>query len=174
MFKKICVVCIIIVYGCQDKNNFTPILNIPAEFQPCVDSFVAAAAQRGHSIIINNLIIKYDSSLSNIYCANSNVTSAQNDIQKIISLNPNIKCWQNSRQLETLIFHEMGHCILGREHDQTLLPNGDPKSIMYPDDITLYAPCSYPIGDSCNQLYKRDYYLDELFDPNTPVPDWGK
>jgi hypothetical protein len=111
MFKKICVVCIIIVYGCQDKNNFTPVLNIPAEFQPCVDSFVAAAAQRGHSIIINNLIIKYDSSLSNIYCANSNVTSSQNDIQKIISVNPNIKCWQNSKQLETLIFHEMGHCI---------------------------------------------------------------
>jgi hypothetical protein len=174
MFKKICVVCIIILYGCQDKNSFTPVLNIPPEFQPAVDNFIAAAAQRGHNITINNLIINYDSALSTIYCANSNVTSSQNDIQKIISLNPNIKCWQNSIQLETLIFHEMGHCILGREHDKSLLPNGDAKSIMYPGDITLYAPCAYPINDSCNQLYKRDYYFDELFDPNTPVPDWGK
>ena len=43
---------------------------------------------------------------------------------------------------------------------------------MYPDDLTLYSPCAYPIDDSCNQLYKRDYYLDELFDPATPVPGW--
>ena len=41
------------------------------------------------------------------------------------------------------------------------------------DDLTLYSPCAYPIDDSCNQLYKRDYYLDELFDPATPVPGWG-
>lgn len=174
MFRKIWIVCLIILLGCQAKNDFTPVLNIPAEFQPYVDSFVAAALERGYNMTINNLIIRYDSSLSNVYCANSNITSAENDVQKMISLNPNIKCWQNSRQLETLIFHEMGHCILGRQHDKTLLPNGNPKTIMYPDNIGLYAPCAYPINDSCNQLYKRDYYLDELFDANTPVPDWAK
>ncbi|HNP23243.1 MAG TPA: hypothetical protein PKM63_04640 [Panacibacter sp.] len=174
MVKKICIACIVFMYACQRENNFTPVLNIPPEFQPCVDSFVAAALQRGHTITVNNLIIMYDSSLSGIYCANSNVTSSKNDIQKIISINPNIKCWQNSSQLETLIFHELGHCILGREHTELRLPNGDAKSIMYPDDLTLYSPCAYPIDDSCNQLYKRDYYLDELFDPATPVPGWGK
>ena len=174
MFKKICIACVIILYGCQAKNDFTPVLNIPAEFQPYVDGFVAEALERGHNIVINNLIITYDSSLSNVYCAVSNITSSLNDVQKIISLNPNITCWQNSRQLETLIFHEMGHCILGREHDKSLLPNGDAKSIMYPDNLALYAPCAYPINDSCNQLYKRVYYLDELFDPATPVPDWAK
>ncbi len=174
MFKNILVACTFFLCGCKAETDFMPVVNIPAEFQPCVDSFVVAASERGQNITINNLIIQYDSSLSNAYCANSNVISSKNNVQKIIYINANIKCWQNSGQLETLIFHEMGHCILGREHDISLLPNGDAKSIMYPDDISLYAPCAYPINDSCNQLYKRSYYLDELFNPNTPVPDWGK
>jgi hypothetical protein len=174
MFKYILIACLIFFSGCKSKNDFTPIFNVPDQFSPYVDSFIVAAAERGINITIDNLIITYDSSLSIAYCANSNVTSSQNNVQKIIYLNPNIQCWQNSRQLETLLFHEMGHCILGREHDFSLLPNGDPKSIMFPDYVTLYSPCAYPINDSCNQLYKREYYLDELFNPNTPVPDWAK
>jgi hypothetical protein len=173
MLKKTLFTCLIFLYACSHKNDFTPVLSILPEFQPYVDSFVSAASERGYNITINNLIITYDSSISNIYCAYSNVTSAANDVQKIIYVNPNIHCWQNHTQLETLIFHEMGHCILGRSHDTMRLPNGDPKSIMFPDDISVYSPCVYPIGDSCNKLYKRDYYLDELFDENTPVPDWA-
>jgi hypothetical protein len=173
MFKNVLIVCVIILIGCSRENDFTPVLDVPGEFQPYIDSFVAAASERGHKITINNLIIAYDSSISNAYCAYSNITTSRNNVQKIIYINPHIHCWQNNRQLETLLFHEMGHCILGREHDTSLLPNGDPKSIMIPGDVSLYAPCVYPIDDSCNQLYKRDYYLDELFDPGTPVPGWA-
>jgi len=174
MIKKILIAGLFFLCSCSHKNDFTPLLSIPAEFQPYVDSFVAAASERGHNMVVNNLVITYDSSISNVYCAYSNVTSSRDDVQKIIYINPYIHCWQNSTQLETLIFHEMGHCILGRDHDTTRMPKGDPKSIMYPDDISLYTPCVYQIGDSCNKLYRRDYYLDELFDSNTPVPDWAK
>ncbi|HEV8506751.1 MAG TPA: hypothetical protein VGQ53_15175 [Chitinophagaceae bacterium] len=174
MIKKLLIVGLFFLCRCSHKNDFTPLLSIPAEFQPYVDSFVAAASERGHNIVVDNLIISYDSSVSNMYCAYANVTSLRNDVQKIIYINPHIHCWQNHTQLETLIFHEMGHCILGRDHDTTRMPKGDPKSIMYPGDVSLYAPCVYPIGDSCNKLYKRGYYLDELFDSNTPVPDWAK
>ena len=45
---------------------------------------------------------------------------------------------------------------------------------MYPNDITLYSPCVYAIGDTCNKLYRKAYYVNELFDAATPVPDWGK
>jgi len=174
MIKKILVAGFVLLCSCSHNDDFTPVFDVPAEFQPYVDSFEAAAAERGYHIMVNNLIIAYDASVSNTYCAVSNTTSAENSIQKIIYINPDIHCWQNSRQLETLLFHEMGHCILGRAHDTALLPNGDAKSIMYPDDISLYAPCAYPLGDTCNQLYTRDYYLDELFNPATPVPDWAK
>ena len=174
MLRSLLVVSVIIVFACNSKKDFTPVFNVAAEFKPMVDSFIAAALQRGYNIKIDNLIIQYDSTLADVYCANANVTSSSNDIQKMIAVNSNIKCWQNSRQLETLIFHEMGHCILGRGHDETKLPNGDPKSIMCSGDLSLYAPCAYPISDTCNQYYKRLYYLDELFNSSTAIPDWAK
>lgn len=160
--------------ACQKGNDFAPVYNVPAEFEPYVQSFISEANAHGKTITINNLIIQYDSTLPDNFCAKSNVISSENNVQKIISVNPRLKCWQNSLQLETLIYHEMGHCILGRQHDNTLMPKGYAKSIMYPDDITLYSPCVYPIDDSCNQLYRRTYYVSELFDPSTALPDWGK
>lgn len=33
---------------------------------------------------------------------------------------------------ELLIFHELGHCLLGLDHDETLDDNDVPTSIMYP------------------------------------------
>jgi len=171
MVKKILIACIILILGCQKKNDF--VYNVPAEFEPYVKSFISEANARGHFIRINNLIIQYDYSQSFLICGKSNVISAHNDVQKIISVNAQ-KCWQNDIQLETLIFHELGHCILGRNHDMNLLPKGDPKSIMYPDNIELYSPCVYAINGTCDNLYRRSYYIDELFTPSTPVPDWGK
>jgi hypothetical protein len=174
MLKKVLIACLIIISGCKKKNNFSFVYSVPPEFELHVERFIAEGNSRGHYISINNLIIQYDSSLSLRYCAQSNIISSQNDVQKIISINARVKCWQNDEQLEALIFHEMGHCILGRDHDISLLPKGYPKSMMYPDDITLYSPCVYVIGDSCNKLYRRSYYIDELFNPSTPVPGWGK
>lgn len=169
----ICVV-FLLINSCKKESNNNFIVRIDPEFEPVVDSFVKAAADRGYNISITNLIIQYDSALDSRYCAASNAISSTNNVQKIIYVNAKLKCWQNSRQLETLLFHEMGHCLLGRDHTNEQLPNGDPKSMMYPGDISMYAPCSYPIGNDCNVLYKREYYLNELFDANTPVPEWGR
>ena len=171
MAKNILIAFIFLTLSCQKKNNF--IYNVPAEFEPHVKKFISEANARGHFISIDNLVIQYDNSPSLLICATSNTISAQNDVQKIISIKAQ-KCWQNDVQLETLIFHELGHCILGRTHDSNLLPKGDPKSIMYPDNIELYSPCVYAIDPACNNLYRRAYYIDELFNPSTPVPDWGK
>ena len=165
------IACIIIVLGCGKKNDF--IYSVPWEFEPIVKRFITEAKARGKNISIDNLIIKLDASVASIYCANSNVITSQNDVQKIILINPQM-CWQNDTQLEALIFHELGHCILGRQHDNSLMPKGDPKSIMYPDNITLYSPCVYSIGNPCDLTYRRPYYIDELFNPGTAVPDWAK
>ena len=59
---------------------------------------------------------------------------------------------------EVLIFHEFGHCILGRDHDTSLLDGYFmPKSIMYP----------YIFGDK--YLEQENYYLSEL---KSPEKDW--
>lgn len=171
MLRKITIVCIVIVLGCGKKNDF--VYSVPDEFVPAVRKFITEAKARGKNITIDNLIIRYDASVATAFCANSNVISSQNDVQKIILVNPQI-CWQNDAQLEALIFHELGHCILGRQHDNSLMPKGDPKTLMYSDDITLYSPCVYSIGNPCDLSYRRPYYIDELFNPSTPVPDWAK
>ena len=61
----------------------------------------------------------------------------------------------NSMKKEFLIFHELGHCVLGRSHLDTSDENGFCTSIMQSGT------------DDCNNNYNastRAAYLDELFD----------
>ena len=170
MLKIILTACLFIILGCGKGKDFE--YNVPAEFEPYVQKFITEAKARGKDIKIDNLIIKRDSTLSSLLCAMSNTISSINDVQKIITIAVPY-CWQNDAQLEALIFHELGHCILGRAHDNSLMPKGDPKTIMYPDNISVYSPCVYFVTN-CDLLYRRPYYIDELFNPSTPVPDWAK
>lgn len=173
--KKTCFFAVLLLMlGCKKQSSVSFTYSVPTELQPYISSFIQEAAARGHTYTMDNLIIEYSSTLAPQFCAQSNVISAENDVQKIIYINSNVQCWQNKTQLETMLFHELGHCLLGRSHDSTLLPKGDPKSIMIRNDLTIYSVCVYAIGDSCNKLHRRTYYLDELFDPGTPVPAWGK
>lgn len=64
---------------------------------------------------------------------------------------------------EIVIFHELGHCILHREHDdRTIERNGEtiPISIM-----------NAHVLDVNDYLLNRDYYLQELFQNFLRVPD---
>ena len=69
---------------------------------------------------------------------------------------------------EDLIFHELGHGLLGRDHLNSTLVNGDWKSIMCGGDKVN--------SRSWNINYRgmrRQYYLDELFKESTPAPDFA-
>lgn len=58
----------------------------------------------------------------------------------------------NDAQREILMFHELGHCILDRDHNDNVLPNGKQESIMY-----------YRVINSNDYVTSRGYYLKELF-----------
>lgn len=85
-------------------------------------------------------------------------------------------------QRESLIFHEFSHALLGRGHDNNMLPNGDPRSIMHyciSPDYEMVGTYHLHINNTTveiykNNLYKREYYLDELFNPTTKIPEWAK
>ena len=64
-----------------------------------------------------------------------------------------------------VIFHELGHCFLDRRHLNSEFTGGHCLSLMAGEDLA----CSntYSIGSIW-----YDYYNDELFDENTPIPDW--
>jgi len=69
---------------------------------------------------------------------------------------------------EELLFHELGHGILGRSHINNTLENGDWKSVMCGGD---------KVNDrSWNINYRgmrRTYYIDELFDEKVAAPDFA-
>lgn len=52
---------------------------------------------------------------------------------------------------EELIFHELGHCVFNRDHVATILSDGCPKSIMFPQVF----------GDVCFGLH-FNAYIQEL------------
>ena len=54
---------------------------------------------------------------------------------------------------EMLMWHELAHCILYRNHDERIARNGCPVSLMYPTGFPEF----------CYNQY-RDWYLKELFD----------
>ncbi len=175
IIKTLISVFLIALISCQEEETFRPVYDVPKEFQSILEQFELEAIARGFDIEIENLIIKYDEGIEEIYCATCNSKSLDPNIQKIILINPD-KCWLNDFAKEALIFHELGHCILGRDHDNSLLPNGDPKSMMVENNIIIYSPCVYAIGGNtdCNFTFKRDYYISELFDEETSIPDWAK
>lgn len=167
---------IVIAASCKNDNepDFPdPIVSVDPQFQEIVEAFLEEAHTRGKHIELENLIVQLASPAVQT-CGSCNSTDIASKIQKIVNIQATA-CWDNPQQREALIFHELGHCVLGREHNSQTLPNGDPKSIMAAGNISMYSPCIYVIGEEdCNYIYKRAYYLDELFDENTPAPAWSK
>jgi hypothetical protein len=163
------------ISSCDHNEPFEPEFYIHENFEGYVEAFIEEASIRGIDIEIDNLIIDYDSTLLSPYCGECNSHKRNVNFQKFIHVNPNISCWDHALQAEAFIFHELGHCILGRLHLEDTLPNGAPKSLMISDNISVYSPCVYQLDPNveCNFTYRRDYYIDELFDPETPVPEWA-
>ena len=165
---------LLLLPACQSDERFAPKYQVPGELQLYIDTFLLEAGARGQTIEINNLIIEIDNTLPISTCGVCNSLESPDETQKIIRLNP--VCLElEQAQVETLIFHELGHCVLLRPHDESLLPNGDPRSMMVANNLDIYAPCIYAIDgeDDCDNTFKRSYYLDELFDESTPTPEWA-
>lgn len=176
IFKNIAIVLLLISWSCSKDEDFVALYDVEPEYESMVELFVQEAASRGVVLTINNLILKSDDNLDPELCGLCNSLGDPAQLQKEVTINRGRGCWENPQELEALVFHELGHCVLGRGHLTDTLPNGDPKSMMINANLTVYAPCRYVFGqaEDCNNVHKRDYYLDELFDPNTAVPDWAK
>jgi hypothetical protein len=69
--------------------------------------------------------------------------------------------WNNTNNFsrEMVVFHELGHCVLGRDHTEATTGNGFCASIMRSGT------------GNCRTLYNaqnREYYIDELFEVISP------
>jgi hypothetical protein len=174
---------ILISITCKQKVEpiAAPIYAIEKQFQPFMNSFLKEAAERNIRIDTTNLIIKLNDQLKVDKCGTCTYSAKNKNSQKIVEIYTNVlTCWPVAtyNAKEALIFHELGHCLLGRiDHKNDTFADGSPKSIMVANNQELYSPCVYVIDDNpvaCNKTIRRKYYIDELFDVNAPKPAWAE
>lgn len=162
---------LVLLSNCKEEEVFTPVFEIPSETRTYVESFFALASERSMKLDTSNLIIRFSSDLNaddgTPICGNAE-GSLTGDLQHVVVLDPECLAWRHSESSrEILIFHELAHVFLERVHDNELLPNGDYRSIMFGGSWNVLR---YYTEDAT----KKPYYLEELFDPSTPIPDWSK
>ncbi|UFH56614.1 putative metallopeptidase [Spirosoma sp. KNUC1025] len=173
--SRVIVFLVSVVLGCQSGSQPEPEqYSVPSEVEPYIQAFRTEAQSRNVSVLTSNLIVTFGASLGEDVCGQCIVEAGKTP--RII-LNSDEYCWKTTSDNERacLVFHELGHCLLKRTHKTDRFPNGAYVSLMNPDDVAVFATCRYPIGgDDCDKRPRRTYYLDELFDPTTPAPAWGK
>lgn len=175
--RPVCLVLLFIALGCQRTTTSEPEPKqyvVPAEVEPYVQAFRQAAQQRGQTVATDNLIITFAATQTKEACGEC---LRQAGRTPRITLSAQRTCWQeaNINERECLVFHELGHCLLNRDHRADRFPKGQYVSLMNPDDIAVYATCRYPLGgDDCDKRPRQGHYHDELFNPATPAPAWGK
>lgn len=168
-------VLLVAAFSCQSRSQPEPVqYSVPAEVEPYVQAFQNEAQQRDQVVSTANLIITFGATQSEDVCGQCVLEAGKTP--RII-LNADEYCWKaaSANERECLVFHELSHCLLKRGHKTERFPNGAFVSLMNPGDIAVYATCRYPIGgDDCDKRPRRSYYINELFDPMTPTPAWGK
>lgn len=124
-----------------------------AELIPYFEVFAAEAAQRG--ITVDYEARRIEGLFQNITDGNVAGQCFRN-IEKPRKVIIDIDYWDNATEAvrEVLVFHELGHCFLERDHDDRKDGNNVCQSIMHSSPQV----CDLDLNDM-----NREEYLDELF-----------
>ena len=168
------------VWACKETAQTIPVAPVAAvddrmkEVQDLLKKFADEGKARGVSV--NTSIIRFQ--FSNVlkdgywgYCnaaqdANSNFIIDPNKTN-LIRLDSTIWRQMSFVEKEWLLFHECGHCALGRIHQNRTFLNGESYSIMSAGDAGIYG------GQVNYSGFRKNFYLDELFNPKTSSPSWA-
>jgi len=126
--------------ACAKKasSSHTPVVSINAAFVPHVQAFVQAAAQQGQTITITDLIVQFGETPSS---GDTGVCVWADDATPTVTINQSIwNTFNSSADEEEDVFHDLGHCLLRRIHDQSRVTGTTslgtqgsiPQSVMYP------------------------------------------
>ncbi|MBV6645808.1 MAG: hypothetical protein KI790_10185 [Cyclobacteriaceae bacterium] len=166
----------VIFFTCKSENEPTREGYIPDQIQPYADTFIAEAKKRGVTVSLDNLIVEFEEGIElngqqNLTGLCRNSTSLNTPV---IILDTTLGWWQSGELArEEVIFHELGHCILGRPHEDRLLENDNYASIMRTSSPLLYAKLPGTVS-SVFKVHRREYYLDELFLKTDTEPCWAQ
>jgi hypothetical protein len=133
----------------------------PAEMEPYVQSFIDDGAAQGVDVLPSfthrpPLTIQV-SSLSSYGSSVIGLCETSGSMRRV-TFSPTFWSSVDETQRMLVVHHELGHCILYREHRTDLLPSGADASIMYPvifSDATFNGNSAYYL----NELYTYDVSL---------------
>jgi hypothetical protein len=135
-----------------------------ADFEPQVASFIQNGESRGVVVDMSGLIMRFTDMFEGTPVLG---VCVPNEVVVLISQS----FWNKAdpAEREFLIWHELGHCILGREHS-TWMHEGYPVSIMYPVEwATNHEDYYYTHrNELIDELYKP--FMAKLHEINITVP----
>lgn len=102
--------------GCAPKNPHHPIVQIDPAFESYVDRFVGLSVVNGGPTRIEDLVIQFrplDGLIAN--CRTDDGETP------VISVDPAVWRALNETDQQNVIFHEMGHCVLRRLHQDSII-----------------------------------------------------
>ncbi len=130
-------------------------LQVDAPFQDFVHNFETVSAEEGQSVSISDLVVQF----GNTPTLNETGVCewADNETPKI-TVNQRIWNTLNDYDKQEVIFHELGHCVLKRVHQNS-------EMMAYNGTVQVAASIMYPYRIS-GTIYRDNitHYHDELFD----------
>lgn len=138
--------------------------DVEPEFEAYINEFEENAASHGYTLDIEELgLIMQFGDLAE---EQSGLCHYEDPIRiEIDKTTWNRSSYSNKKQI---IFHQMGHGFLNRDHDNTKLQNGEWKSIMRGNPLPEW---SSPVVNFSG--LREAYYIDELFDSESLAPWWA-
>ena len=146
----------------KEKIHFFKIpANVAKPFKPYVQRFLRLAYKYNQSFDISNLTIKYGQTAQIPQKVKGSVTigvCSMADWKPTITIDK--KRWKlySYYTREILLYHELGHCLLNRDHEDKMDSDNMPGSIMH---STIFSDWYYHDH--------RPAYLKELFTVHLPA-----
>jgi hypothetical protein len=140
--------------SCNRRLEHKPVVDINPAFQGLVDEFVAESQHQSRPISITDLVIRFTNELTGETLGECFNYHGQQTNMILID----VQDWPNESDeyRRIVLFHELGHCILNLEHDQTGRVQGGyctPTSIMWP----------YVINETNMYVENWGTYMVDLF-----------
>ena len=163
---SLALLCLVLLNSCKDPKEY----RIDPAFTDYLQRFETEGASRGHNFDpqSNGLIIEFANLTNSTAGLTHYETPIRIEIDKTYWTDITGKAGEDMMK-EDLLFHELGHGLLGRSHLNSTLENGDLKSIMCGGTKVGDRPWNINYRGA-----RRQYYIDELFNVMTPAPDFFK
>jgi hypothetical protein len=135
--------------GASSGSVSTQAVYSPGKFQAYVSNFQQIAAQNGVALTVDNLVIQFGTLGQSAEMGECDINDGE---PPTITIDESY--WNSADEMsrKTLIFHELGHCVLRREHRTAITSGGYPISLMN----------AYTVAGVVYEA-ETDYYNQELF-----------